>query len=179
MRTIRKQIFETNSSSVHALILGKEISNILPNDVEFDFFDMQEYEIDDICVPYNDPTLDITNKASFIFEELISRFNFNLVKYNECRKFIVDTLAEIGIVATIPVYKRYFERIDSYNFSEIKDFFEECIIKRNSDMLLRYLFSIDTIIDGFEDECGDNWEKFEAGLDKNKININECYTDRR
>ena len=186
MRTIRQNVFETNSSSVHALVIAKEyqIEN-LPKVVNFNFYTESDHYDDYVeiyDIPSNNYEKDIRIKAEIIFEGLIN-YSDSLEQYNDLIQFIIDSLQTVNVKATFPNTSYSFNkyRVISIIPNEQKDFAEACFQNKNQNLLLRFLFGKYTIIDAYEDDTyWGTWEHFiEEHNNFEFVNKHEEYSDRR
>lgn len=88
---IRQSVFETNSSSTHAISIIKK-SNITeyPDEVRFDKGDFGwDFEI----------YFNTSDKASYLWEAIVGYYWKNIDKVKECMQAIKETLAKYGIKA--------------------------------------------------------------------------------
>lgn len=186
MKKIRNKVFETNSSSVHALVIAKEyqIEN-LPKIVNFNFY--TEYDcysdyVEIYDIPSNDYEKDIKIKAEIIFEGLIN-YSDSLEQYNDLIQFIINSLQNVNVKATFPNTSYSFNkyRVISIIPDEQKEFTKVCFQNKNQNLLLRFLFGKYTIIDAFEnDTAWGTWENFIKEHNNFEfVNKHEEYLDRR
>lgn len=180
MKRIRKGTFETNSSSVHALILAKEYQkDMLPKELEFNFFDMaNDYDSPCYDIP-NEYYADLKIKASIILEGIVKKCEYGDNDYEDDVKFITDTLNKVNVKAIFPnIAKNIILRIKSLVQDEHFSFVEESITAKNEDMLLRFLFGKETIIDSYETDCRNAEENFMA-RHKNFEFVDEEFIDQQ
>lgn len=180
---IRHSVFETNSSSTHAISIIKK-SNITeyPKTV---IFNKGEYGWDfDIYVGTAD-------KASYLWEAIIKYYWQNIDKVKECIRVITETLAKHGIKAVF-VYDDITTNTDTYDGrtytyvicknaegneddgyldhpEDLEPFIKSVVF--NEQQLLNYLFDYNSYVSTGNDnsdeelECpdfGESWE-YEKG----------------
>ena len=183
MKNIRKGVFETNSSSVHALVIAKEyqIEN-LPKIVNFNFYTEYNDYVEICDIPSDNYEKDIKIKAEIIFEGLIN-YSDSIEQYNDLIQFIIDSLQTVNVKATFPNTSYSFNkyRVISIIPYEQKEFTKVCFQNKNQNLLLRFLFGKYTIIDAYEDDT--YWGTWEHFIKEHNnfvfVNKHEEYSDRR
>lgn len=151
-RQIRKSVFETNSSSTHAICITKKKDNYkLPKHIDFEFGEFgwgyDEYS-------------DTHNKASYL---ITSIFSFSKSETDENLARLKNILDSHNITYSIPEPKveldrwrgkEYFYYDIGYNYidhvGETKDFVDA--ILSDSEKLFRYLFGDSFIITGNDND---------------------------
>jgi hypothetical protein len=123
MKQIRKNVFETNSSSTHSICIANTSDLIIPNEIEFKFGEFG-WEIDKLS--------SIEEKASYLYTAL---YAFDELDYiDELKQIFIDK----GITTTFDdpndVDCGYID-----HYSELSDFIKN--IKNNENVLFEYLFS--------------------------------------
>lgn len=167
MINIRKGLFETNSSSTHAICIGKDNNNlVIPSELTF--------EVDEFGWE-NEVYDDVTTLASYLYtaltswyggKELTNHINhiYTLLGHNGCEAtFIEPSVSAWGIT-------------DGYiDHSEgLVDFLHKVL--SSDKALLRYLFSPDSfIITGNDNEewWGDYMEEFCKAEKNNNVEVFE------
>lgn len=142
MKQIRRNVFETNSSSTHSLCITKNtLLDDLRTHVDFKLMDFGwEFEV------YND----VDSKAAYLYTALCNNEEHDLIL------MIADTLTKHGISYTFENpedtrYGGYKAYIDHYN--ELEEQFNKLCSDEN--MLLRFLFSSESfILTGNDNEEG-------------------------
>lgn len=166
---IRKSVFETNSSSVHTLIITKNSNNLkFPKKL---IFDSGDYGWEHSCL--NTPE----EKASYLWETikciLPDDENKNLVEYNKALDSITKILKSVGVKAVFkynnPKYKesKYGGYYKFYNKEGYEDdgyidhayelitFVKEVCFDK--DKLLGFLFSENSYIETGNDNEDDDF----------------------
>ena len=155
----RQGVFETNSSSTHAISIIKK-SNITeyPDEVRFDKgnfgWDSEIY-------------FDTSDKASYLWEAIIGYYWKNIYKVKECMQVIKKTLAKYGIKAIfvyddISMYTHTYDNGDTYSYiicknadgekddgyidhtEDLGNFIESTVF--NKKRLLNYLFDYNSYV---------------------------------
>lgn len=141
MKQIRHGVFETNSSSTHAICIAKNnLSNPLPKELYFDF-DEYGWEWDLLSLP--------DEKASYLHTGIYAYYSCYHEKIKDAIQFIRDTLAEYDIRAYFknPKYITYKNgnQTNSYfdsgyvdHSEELSEFLEDVL--SDKQMLMNYLF---------------------------------------
>lgn len=124
MKKIRKNVFETNSSSTHSICIAKDVELTMPESLHFEFGEFG-WECNTLYSVYE--------KASYLYTGLIA---------NERKKDfdkILDVLKNKGIdvSAEEPIYKKY-----TYKGSESKKYVENGGYVDHSDQLIYFLNAI-------------------------------------
>jgi len=138
--SIRRKIFETNSSSVHAIAISNEVPNTLPS---FVYFGRGEYGWEWERYDYDE------DKANYLYECLIDLYydwiNNDDTKLTEVCDQIKEDLASYGIGCR-------FERVDRENIfagyvdhgGENRELVEYLL--SDPENLIRFLFNDDSYI---------------------------------
>lgn len=151
-RQIRKSVFETNSSSTHAICITKKKDNYkIPKHIDFE---LGEFGWE--CEQYSDTY----NKASYLITAI---FSFCKSEADEKLARLKNILDSHNITYSIPepkvaTYtwrgKEYFYYDLGYNYidhaGETKDFVNEVL--SDSEKLFRYLFGDSFIITGDDND---------------------------
>jgi len=150
-RQIRRSVFETNSSSTHAICISKGDYNII-NHIDFD--------VDDFgweCETYRT----LYNKASYLITAILGLDKETSDNY---LNKLTDILDNNGIEYTLPELKVgsyeydektvYYYDIDGYidHASKTKEFLDAVLL--DSDTLFRYLFGDSMIVTGNDNDDG-------------------------
>lgn len=140
MKSIRKNVFETNSSSTHSICITE---NVMYDDMKTHIdFKMQSFGWEE------ERYSDAQSKANYLYTALCNNEEYELILS------IADILKKNGITCTFenPEDKKYggdLEYIDHYSCL-YKEFREICL---NEEALLRYLFSTESFILTGNDNC--------------------------
>lgn len=147
-RQIRKGVYETNSSSTHAICITKKNveNNVIPNHIDFCIgeygWEFEEYK-------------DIYNKASYLITAILS---FEKEYADEKLEQLKSILNSYGITYTLPDVKVqatewdgktcYYYDIDGYidHIGELKPLLDDLL--SDSDKLFRFLFGESLLITG-------------------------------
>lgn len=145
MKNIRRNIFETNSSSTHSLSIMESLDNYLPenNEIIIDFIDTDEYPL--LCT--------LQEKVSYLVSHIINKYKYDcedyddlieLVKHNydfkRIEKFVKDFYdRQIVFPKT---YKGNLEDIVNINHQLICDSLDEIL-----DELIRYSDNLNILLD--------------------------------
>lgn len=163
MRTIRKGIFETNSSSTHTLVISNEDTLAKKDFLYFDF-DEFGWEFEE----YNTPE----ERASYLWTYFVymysdydsSTHTYDYSKALEWKDKLENILNNNGIKCEFAdPYIKDTGYIDHGN--ELNGFFES-MIENDNDKLINYLFGSDSAIYTGNDNC----EKYECDTFDYKIN---------
>lgn len=167
MINIRKGLFETNSSSTHAICIGKNNHNLeIPSELTFQ---VGEFGWE------NEVYYDVTTLASYLYTALTSRYDGK--ELTEHINHIYTLLGHNGCKAT------FIEpNVDRWGFTEgyidhseeLGDFLNKVL--SSDKALLRYLFSPDSfIIIGNDNEewWGDYMEDFYKAKTNNNVEVFE------
>ena len=154
-RQIRRCVFETNSSSTHAICIAKD-GYEKANYIKFSFDDFGwEFDV------YSD----VYSKASYLITAI---FSFGKDYTDEKLQQLKDILEANNIEYDIPISKissweyngeiRYYYDIDGYidHGAETKEFVEAVL--SDSDKLMRYLFGDSIVVTG--NDNGDNFTDY-------------------
>lgn len=152
-RQVRRGIFETNSSSTHAICIAK-------GEYRHNSFSHIDFEIGEFGWE-NDEYDSLYNKASYLITAILS---FDKDEANENLQKLKDILDSNNIEYTLPELKvdsweyggktRYYYDIDGYidHSDETEDFVNDVL--SDSDKLFRYLFGNSVIITGNDNSYG-------------------------
>ena len=152
-RQVRRGIFETNSSSTHAICIAK-------GEYRHNSFSHIDFEIGEFGWE-NDEYDSLYNKASYLITAILS---FDKDEADENLQKLKDILDSNNIGYTLPELKvdsweyggktRYYYDIDGYidHSGETKDFVNDVL--SDSDKLFRYLFGNSVIITGNDNSYG-------------------------
>ena len=145
MKNIRRNVFETNSSSTHSLSIIKPVDNYLPesNEIIIDFIDTDEYPL--LCT--------LQEKVSYLVSHIINKYKYDcedyddlieLVKHNYEFKRIEKFLKDFyGKQIVFPkTYKGNLEDIVNINHQLICDSLNEIL-----DELIRYSDNLNILLD--------------------------------
>ncbi|MGN0005029.1 MAG: hypothetical protein ACI37Z_03565 [Candidatus Gastranaerophilaceae bacterium] len=146
--TIRKGVFETNSSSTHAIAIARNKVENYPESLTFKLGDFA-WDEEHYILP--------TEKASYLYTALATYYLYTddtgKEKFMEAIENINKVLAKKGINCTFEhldeLYKESYEVLWKYDATidhvdELADFIEDVL--RTESRLLRYLFSFDSFI---------------------------------
>lgn len=167
MINIRKGLFETNSSSTHAICIGKDNNNlVIPSELTFK---VGEFGWE------NEVYYDVNTLASYLYtaltswyggKELTNHINhiYTLLGHNGCKAtFIEPSVDRWGFI------EGYIDHSE-----ELGDFLNKVL--SSDKALLRYLFSPDSfIITGNDNEewWGDYMEDFYKAKTNNNVEVFE------
>ena len=139
---IRSSVFETNSSSVHAMIITKGETNPSDNAVNFGFgeYGWEEREYHDVC-----------DKANYFYTAAYDIYGED-IKYR-----IENVLSKYGIKCRFasPSIGRLFEECYVDHSYDAKDFVDAML--DNPDMFVRFLFNEDSFIHTGNDNSEMEW----------------------
>ena len=169
MINIRKGLFETNSSSTHAICIGKDNHNLeIPSELTFQVgeFGWEERFL-----------YDIEDRASYLYTLLLHICDGVIEeKLENIKNHIYELLGSVGCDCEFipPTIGKYGWLEDGYvdHDYEAVDFVRKII--NNDKMLLKYLFSPDSFIVTGNDnsEWFDEWaDEFEASKESKKVDI--------
>jgi len=167
MKTIRKSIFETNSSSTHTIVIDKTAAI---KDVNFISFGLDEFGWQ------FDKFTDIADRAAYLWTYLVYKYEeydsstkeYDYTKVYEWRDKLEKVLNDHGIQCEFkdPSSERYFY-ID--HCSGLTGYFED-MIENDNEKLLKFLLGSETVIftgnDNDEGKYDD--EIVQLALDPNK-----------
>ena len=151
-RQIRRGVFETNSSSTHAICITKDESYGLGTHIDFEVgeFGWENEEYDDVH-----------SKASYLITAILTS---NQDEVDRRLQLLKDALDSNNITYTLPKFvkksweydgeKEYYYDIDGYidHAGETKEFLDDVL--SDSDRLFRYLFGDSFIITGNDNSDG-------------------------
>lgn len=158
-RQIRPGVFETNSSSTHAICITKKRvdKDEFPNQIEFNHnefgWEFKVYE-------------DIVSKASYLYQAICDLYQYNNKKKEMYINQIYSTLGKYGIESS-------FDKNDngyvSNNYcNNLKEFVNA--VMHSEKRLLRYLFGESKVITG-----NDNENTFGDYMDQHNFKNYEMY----
>ena len=145
MKNIRRNVFETNSSSTHSLSIMESLDNYLPesNEIIIDFIDTDEYPL--LCT--------LQEKVSYLVSHIINKYKYDcedyddlieLVKHNydfkRIEKFVKDFYDRQIVFPKI--YKGNLENIVNINHQLICDSLDKIL-----DELIRYSDNLNILLD--------------------------------
>lgn len=149
MIQIRRGIFETNSSSTHAICIAKKGDLSIPSDLYF--------EADWYGRKPEPPFLDVHMRASYLWTCLTDGITDPKdKKMTFCKNYIFDTLAKHGCIASFDESMR--GGVDDYDVAEKLIAY----VLRSEKNLLNYLFNpLSFVLVGGDEyeECDDYPEK--------------------
>lgn len=126
MITIRRGVFETNSSSTHSICIAANVDLVIPDSLHFDFGEFG-WE--------NDRLDSLHSKASYLYTGL-----YGTGREDDFKR-VIEWLTQSGIKVTIQ--EKTNDDIFEYGYVdhsyELKDFLDA--IMEDKDRLFRYLFS--------------------------------------
>lgn len=124
MKKVRKNVFETNSSSTHSICIAKNVDYDIPKELHFEFGEFG----------WEHDTLNTTSeKASYLYTGVVNYFPEKL-------DGILEVLKSKGIEVTLQEKSgNYWESGYVDHGSEMDDFVEG--VTESEDRLLSYLFS--------------------------------------
>ena len=157
---VRKNIFETNSSSIHSLVIGNNNENIYENLPSEIYFNGGEYGWE------NEVYNDIENKANYLYTGIVKN---NLV--DELVPKIKDILSKWNIT---PIFQETYKKVfydntmsDDFRNNEefyyidhsyaLQDFLNT--VCNNEELLMNFLFSDGSFIETGNDN-DDEWIDF-------------------
>ena len=146
-RQIRQGVFETNSSSTHAICISKDHDTSklkLPNMVAF-----THGEFDWECAKLRD----VWDKASYLYEAILGTYYENGAE--EKLEHIKNVLNRYGIVCDFePCSDKYWDdgHIDHVGVDDMPDWLENMM--SNDDALLTYLFGDAFVVTGNDNGDG-------------------------
>lgn len=170
MINIRHGLFETNSSSTHAICIAKKNDNlVIPQSLNFTLNDFGWEE----CFYY-----DVEDKASYFYTALYNSYDEDIKKnFENIKNHIYDVLGKAGCECWFDKERpskwgRWMESgyIDHQN--EIDPLIHKLI--KNDKMLFRFLFSPDSFVVTGNDNSYwfDDWaENFDGSEDAGKVDV--------
>lgn len=139
MINIRKNIFETNSSSTHAICIAKDNDYSIPSELNFTF---DEFGWKNRFI-YSTEEL-----ASYLYTALYEVYYNDIDKIENFKNYIYETLGKYGCECTFaePAKSSWGYLDSGYvdHGSELFDLIES--LKKSEKKLLRFLFSPDSYI---------------------------------
>ena len=144
MKKIRNNIFETNSSSTHAICFGDDINN-LPKSIRFD-------------LDYFGRSDGFADRYDYLFTAICDYYG---VGWEEKWNWVKDVLKKHGCEAIndVPKFAESGWSLDYWGVdhsNELEEFLSAIV--GNEDLLLKYLTSDKTFIEMSEDN---GWETYE------------------
>ena len=173
--TIRRGVFETNSSSVHSIVIGNNGENIYRALPEVQYFGGGGFgwEVEQ----YNDAD----TKAEYLWTGIVKLNDEEDIDVDELRDSITDILGRHGIRAEfqeVGMIKSQYSDYEYFGFLEnddycyidhvynLKDFVK--LIATNEELLMNYLYSNGSMIGTGNDNGYDN-ERGSVVLPKNVL----------
>ena len=155
--SIRRSVFETNSSSVHVIAIGnKKWKEPTPNLVEFS---LGEFGWG------NEFLKTVHSRAAYLYTGIVDYFlkgycglswkqieklekegkldSIRKEKFDKAIKFVTDTLSEHGVRCEFEDYENADFYVD--HFDDLKEFLGEVLTSKQS--LMFYLFSPDSVVE--------------------------------
>lgn len=160
METIRKNVFETNSSSTHSLTMVRDNEDYLSpsSTLVVDFIDTDEYG----CLST------LKEKVSYLVSQIINRYKYDVYDYEDLKEQVEGTY-DFQRLADY-VMERYGKKLvlpKCYNPSKNEDLDDECeynvleeIVNINHQIVCN---SLDELL---EDLVADNNDLLDRVLDK-------------
>lgn len=162
-RQIRQNVFETNSSSTHAICIVRK--DVQDEDIpKFVMFKHGEFGW------YFDVYTDIETRASYLYEAIRCLYYDDENKMLQYLKELRSTLLKHGVDCEFDTSKddRGIENGYIDHGSETREFVDEVI--HNEQKLLRYLFGESKIVTG-----NDNDDNFKEYMDSHDFSEYEVY----
>lgn len=166
MINIRNNLFETNSSSVHAICIGKNNVHDIPNTLYFKFGEYgweQRY----LCDP--------EDLASYLYTA-IYECNTNIDDIEEYKNYIYEVLGKYDCECRFeePTYDKYGWLDNGYidHGYELKEWLDG--LRHSEKKLLRYLFSPYSYIVTTNDNTYDLEEYLDGYLTENSDKYDVC-----
>ena len=167
MINIRKRIFETNSSSTHALCISKKDDYEFPNVLYFKLGNFGWNE--EIIYGYNE-------LASYLWTAICDLYGYNDYKYFEDYKnYLYEVLYEYGVECDFetPVYTEYGSLDNDVYVNHVGELDEILKTLKNSPKkLIRFLFAPDSFIITGNDNSDWYFDKMET-LDFSNVDVIE------
>ena len=136
---IRQGVFETNSSSIHAICISKD------HDVDKLDFPLSIEFVRDEFGRWNDKLSDTHEKASYLYEAILGIYKNNA---DEKLRHIENVLSKCGITCSFE--DSSYGYIDHVISGDLKCWIEEMM--NDDEMLLTYLFGDAFIITGNDED---------------------------
>ena len=149
---IRKWVFETNSSSIHAIAISTKKPNL--ENIEMVYFARDEFG-------WEQRTYDTTQKkANYLYEVILDCFYEQHFEIEKAKKKIKEYLKEYNIVCDFEISEDYFAWYVDH-WSELKYFLD--YILKSKENLINYLFWEESVIYTWHDNeeefmCYIPWE---------------------
>lgn len=162
MINIRRDTFETNSSSVHSICISKEKPKNVPKHIvmNFDWYGWENNEVD----AKNYLWTAILLLKSYEYKNRYVRYK----RIPEIEKYIRSTLSRYGVEEVEFMYPKvrtmnsdgvaesYDSEPEIDHYDETAEFVDACLSDR--DLLARAILSDSVVYTGNDNECdGDNW----------------------
>lgn len=196
--SIRKGVFETNSSSMHALALQKDFKDncesckekykdIIPNEIDLEV--LAEPEFYDTIEDGKEltPIELVKEKINFVYSNILYRLRINWPRtepqYNEAVLFeFFEYLNKLGISYKIHSVQNHLDNI----FEKYVPIYNECddelwdhIFDGSETSFCNFLFGDGSCLDGYETDCGlsaQDEDKFWSNMDNHgKCEVYSCY----
>ena len=153
MKQIRNGVFETNSSSVHAICIANTSNNYyVPDEIHFVFNDFGgQFDTYDT----------VSDKAAYLWTAICSLYvdleSVELIK-DKIKDWIKSSYPDTDITFTMPTINTKYEclRLDGYidHSNETREFVD--YVLENANNLLDYLFNGDSFVATGNDESDDD-----------------------
>ena len=173
---IRSGVFETNSSSTHAVAIGRKISRKgYPESMHFGLFDESDF------YSYVNS---VEDRADFLYTEILLSYYYDIEEIEKWKQKIIDYLAEEGI--TDVDFERYYTtkneegdvEADTYSMdlhidhdSVSRDFVTEILADKQT--FFEYLFGDNSCIILGRD--GSNFEYVKKEKEKGSLIISDYF----
>lgn len=157
MLTIRKNMFETNSSSVHAVCVAKQTPQITEKVVHFRL-DYYGWEENKLCTE--------GEKASYLYSAIVGCHGYDKSNEEELNWYIHkirSLLMEVGVESTFekPKYDEdgYLDESNAGvdHGGMLSGWIDKMLKTDDPDILVRYLFSEDSVVITSNDNCDMEW----------------------
>lgn len=197
--SIRSGVFETNSSSVHALAMQKDFNlkcidckekykDVIPSHISFKL-DSQSCETYDYYKKCSVTEI-IVNKILFIYANILSRMSSSReYSYTEPAEYgYIDLtkffgfLNALGITYDIQFQEDFFLKDegcpwDPFFYSNCDNVLWEHIYDGTEETFCNFLFGDGSCMDGYDDDClPQKWEEFIDNFWKKMKNYGKCET---
>lgn len=152
---IRRGLFETNSSSVHTLVIGNNGQNIykdLPKEIKFELEFVDYYSPDTV-----------QKKANFLYRQIVVFSNNTSEDLNKIKNYLQEF--NIKCIFTNPLEYSFFRDVIDERYN-VPDFVND--ILEDSVSFMNYLFSEDSYIGLYDNNL---WEE-QVVKPKNLIKFN-------
>lgn len=173
--TIRQLCFETNSSSVHSIVIGNNREDIYANLPKVQYFkgDSFGWEVRQ----YNDAN----TKAAYLWTGIVRLYDEDDINVDELRRSITEILhkygieaifQEVGMIKSKYSDRKYFGFLEDDDYAyidhsyDLKDFVK--IVATDDNLLMNYLYSEGSMI-GTGHDNGEDDEEGTVILPKNVL----------